>query len=56
MASVERFNFEVPEEDLAALHRKLDAAQFPDELAGSDGDLGCPLADIERLVSYWKEI
>lgn len=52
---MERFKFEVPEEDLAVLDRKLDAAHFPDELAGSDGDLGCPLADIKRLVSYWKD-
>ena len=55
MAAIEKFESKVSDADLAALRKKLETARFPDELSGSNGDLGSPLTDVKRLLSYWKD-
>ncbi|TFK48596.1 alpha/beta-hydrolase [Heliocybe sulcata] len=49
------FSINVPDSDLDLLRRKLDLVRFPDELDGAGWDYGVPLADMKRLVSYWKD-
>ncbi|KAI0823206.1 alpha/beta-hydrolase [Trametes gibbosa] len=49
------FTVAVPDADLELLHKKLDLARLPDELEGAEWNYGVPLADIKRLVAYWKD-
>ena len=52
--SEEPFKISVSDDALALLHKKLDLTRFPDELEGAGRDYGPPLADMQRLVAYWK--
>lgn len=49
------FNIAVSDKALALLQKKLDLAVFPDELDDAGWQYGAPLADIQRLVSRWKD-
>jgi len=49
------FTISVPESGITLLHEKLARARFPDELDAAGWKYGVPLADIKRLISYWKE-
>ncbi len=49
------FKVTVPDSDLELLHKKLELVRFPDELEDAGWDYGAPLADIKRLVAYWKD-
>ena len=49
------FAVAVPDSDLELLHKKLELVRFPDELDEAGWDYGAPLADIKRLVAYWKD-
>ena len=55
MTSIEPYTISVPEEQRQQLTRKLEATTFPDELDQADWDYGAPLADVKRLVTYWRE-
>ena len=55
MASITPFTVNVPEERLEKLRQKLELAEFPDELDDAGWDYGAPLADVKRLVAYWKD-
>ncbi|KAL1676600.1 Alpha/Beta hydrolase protein [Schizophyllum commune] len=48
------FKIAISDERLALLKTKLDLTIFPDELEDSGRDYGVPLADIKRLVEYWR--
>ena len=48
------FKISVSDSDLDLLHKKLDLTRFLDELKGAGKDYGSPLADMRRLVDYWK--
>ncbi|KAF2428595.1 alpha/beta-hydrolase [Tothia fuscella] len=49
------FNVQVPNEALKRLQQKLQLTTLPDELESSNPwNYGAPLADIKRLVEYWK--
>ena len=48
------FQIAVEEAKLDTLRRKLEIAQFPDELDDAKWDYGVPLADVKRLVDYWR--
>ena len=48
------FKIAIPDDALALLKTKLDLTFFPDELEDSGRDYGVPLADIKRLVEYWR--
>ncbi len=49
------FTLAVPDADLDFLRKKLELVRLPDELDGAGWDYGVPLADIKRLVAYWKD-
>jgi hypothetical protein len=49
------YTINVPESAIEALHKKLDAATFPDELVASEQwAYGAPLKDVKRLAEAWK--
>ncbi|KAL1733245.1 Alpha/Beta hydrolase protein [Schizophyllum commune] len=48
------FKIAIPDDRLALLKTKLDLTIFPDELEDSGRDYGVQLADIKRLVEYWR--
>ncbi|KAH6912993.1 epoxide hydrolase [Coprinopsis sp. MPI-PUGE-AT-0042] len=49
------FKIAVSDADIDLLHKKLELTRFPDEIEDAGKDYGAPLADIQRLVSYWKD-
>jgi hypothetical protein len=49
------FTISVSDTQLSILQQKLALTTLPDELPDSGWDYGVPLADIQRLLSYWKE-
>ena len=55
MTSPKPFSIDVPQEKIDRLKQKLALAEFPDELEESGWDLGCPLADLNRLAKAWQE-
>lgn len=55
MAPIIPFKISVPDSALDSLHQKLSAATFPDELDHAEWDMGCPVADMKRLTSFWKD-
>jgi hypothetical protein len=48
------FHIQVPEHKLSSLRQKLELTTLPDELDDAGWKYGAPLADINRLLSYWK--
>lgn len=55
MASPKPYSVAVSDARLQALRRKLDLAEFPDELEEAEWDYGTPLGDVKRLTAYWKD-
>ena len=55
MASISPYTIAVPDDRLKRLSQQLSLADFPDELDQAGWDYGAPLADIKRLVAYWKD-
>ena len=55
MASVTPFTIAVPDDRLQKLRAKLELTEFPDELDEAGWDYGAPLADVKRLIAYWKD-
>jgi pimeloyl-ACP methyl ester carboxylesterase len=55
MASIKPYQIAVPQTQLDILKKKLELATFPDELDGADWNYGCPLADIKRLTTRWRD-
>ena len=55
MASVKPYTINIPQDQIDKLRKKLDLAEFPDELDDSGWDYGTPLADVKRLTAYWKD-
>lgn len=51
----EPFRIEVPDEVLADLRRRLDAARLPNEIDGAGWDHGTDLGFLKRLISYWRD-
>ncbi|KAF8631039.1 hypothetical protein AX15_002647 [Amanita polypyramis BW_CC] len=49
------FRIEIADEKLDLLKKKLELATLPDELRDAGRDYGAPLADIQRLVTRWKD-
>ena len=49
------FKVAISDADIEHLHRALELTRFPDELDGADWDYGVPLANVKRLVAYWKD-
>ena len=55
MAPVTPFTVAVSNDRLDRLRKKLELAEFPDELDDAGWDYGAPLADVKRLTAYWKD-
>ena len=55
MASATPFTIAVPDDRLQRLRAKLELTEFPDELDEAGWDYGAPLADVKRLIAYWKD-
>ena len=55
MASATPFTVAVPDDRLQKLRAKLELTEFPDELDEAGWDYGAPLADVKRLIAYWKD-
>ena len=54
----ESYQISVSDEALNDLKQRLSNAKFPDQLEYEDQDVwpfGTPVADMRRLVNYWKE-
>jgi hypothetical protein len=49
------FKISIPDDDLKLLQTRLETTRFPDELEDAKRDYGIPLADVKRLVAYWKD-
>jgi pimeloyl-ACP methyl ester carboxylesterase len=49
------FRVDIPQADLDDLHRRLDAARFPDEIPGLGWRRGVPLDYLSKLVTYWRD-
>lgn len=55
MASIQRFEISIPDNDINRLKQKLATTSFPQEVEYSDSwEYGAPLKDIKRLASYWQ--
>lgn len=52
--SVQPFRVEIAQEQIDLLKGKLELAVFPNELENANWDYGMPLADVKRLMTYWK--
>lgn len=55
MEEIQAFKISIHDSRISDLKHRLGFARFPDELAGSGWELGCPLPDIQRLVAFWKD-
>jgi pimeloyl-ACP methyl ester carboxylesterase len=51
---IEPFRIAVPQADLDELHRRLDAARWPDELPGAGWDYGVGSDHLRDLAGYWR--
>ncbi|KAH9922660.1 alpha/beta-hydrolase [Fomitopsis serialis] len=49
------FTISVPDSEIELLRRKLEVTRLPDELDDAGWDYGAPLADVRRMVAYWKD-
>ena len=55
MAPITPFTVAISDDRLDRLRKKLELAEFPDELDDAGWDYGAPLADVKRLTAYWKD-
>lgn len=52
------YQISVPDDALNDLSTRLSNIRFPDQLSDQNSDdwqFGAPVADIKRLVAYWKD-
>lgn len=52
--AIEPYKINVPETAIERLRQKLATTDLPDELDEVGWDMGSPLGDIRRLVSFWE--
>ena len=50
------FKIDISNEAIEILQKKLALTTLPDELEGAGRDYGAPLADVQRLLSRWKDV
>jgi len=51
--SVEPFAIDIPQQDVADLHRRLAATRWPDEITGAGWSYGADLGYLRELTRYW---
>ncbi|MCZ6774022.1 MAG: epoxide hydrolase N-terminal domain-containing protein, partial [Proteobacteria bacterium] len=54
MSDIRPFRFDVPEEALDDLKRRLGAARWPDRETPDDWSQGVPLAYMKEVCDYWQ--
>ena len=52
--AIEPFRVAIGQEAIDDLHRRLDAARFPDQIPGTHWDYGAELETVRDLVGYWR--
>ena len=53
--SIEPFKLSIPDAALEALSQRLSASVFPSQMESREGwELGTPVAEIQKLVRYWR--
>ena len=55
MTKIRNFTIAVPQDQIDDLHRKLDAARWPEKEPVEDWTQGVPLAALQDLVAYWRK-
>lgn len=55
MVAIRPFELAIPEAQLDDLHRRLDAARWPEKETVADWSQGTPLAALQDLVAYWRD-
>lgn len=55
MSPIEPFTIAFPDSEIEKLRQKLSLTRYPDELDAASWDLGSPLAEVQRLATYWKD-
>ena len=55
MNSIKPYTISVPDSKLQRLTQKLETIDLPDELEQAGWDYGAPLADVKRLITYWRD-
>jgi len=55
MSAIRPFTLEVPDEELADLRRRLEAARWPERETVDDWSQGTPLAVLQELCVYWRD-
>jgi pimeloyl-ACP methyl ester carboxylesterase len=53
-AAVRPFKISISEDHLRDLHARLDCTRWPDQETVSDWSQGVPLAEMHKLVDYWR--
>lgn len=54
-ASIQPFRIDIPEASVSDLHRRLQAARWPDELPDVGWDFGVASGYLRELADYWRE-
>lgn len=54
MTKIRPFTIKVPQDQIDDLHRRLDAARWPEKEPADDWSQGVPLAHLQSLVEYWR--
>lgn len=52
--AIRPFTVAVPQAELDDLHARLDRTRWTDEIAGSEGVYGLPLAKVQALAAHWR--
>lgn len=55
MDDIRPFQISVTDTDIQDLKQRLALTRLPSELDEAAWDLGCPLAEVRRLVEYWRD-
>lgn len=55
MASIEPYKVSVSNDELERLAQKLSTTTLPDELDESGWGYGTPLAEVKKLLTFWKD-
>ena len=55
MATIKPYKISIPEHEIKRLTQKLATTTLPDELEEPGWDDGCPLNDVKRLLTFWKD-
>ena len=52
---IEEFRVHVPDEEIEDLHRRLESARLPDQLAGSGWGYGTDRDTLAEWITHWRE-